>query len=79
MTIIALIRAALEALTAFLEHATASIKDRRIIDSEARQQQLISEIERLREIGSSGATQNADLLSQTLQREKQKYEKFINE
>lgn len=67
---IALIRAALEAVTAYLNHATASMRRRDIRESEAVQRELRAKIERLRETGKEEDAQNADILFNDLQREK---------
>lgn len=78
MTITAIIRAALEALTAYLTLKRERLSYDLVEASEQRMRSIRERIEALRDKGTEAATQEADLLFAAYQREKTKYEKYLN-
>jgi hypothetical protein len=78
MTIMAIIRAALEALIAYFNLKREQLGYELVEASERRMRDIRVRIDALRDKGNEAATQEADLLFAAYQREKLKYEKYLN-
>jgi hypothetical protein len=81
----ALIKAALSAVAAYFNAsaAVANLTSKKLIyelleQSEKRQATLKAQIEADRQLGTEYATENADMLFKVLMKERNKYEKYLN-
>lgn len=77
MPILAIVRAALEALVAYYSLKRERLEYDLIEVSEARMLALRARIEKLRDLRTEAGTQSADALQLVYQREKTKYEKYL--
>lgn len=78
MTITAVLRAALEALNAYLSLKRERLVYELIDASERRMRDIRERIDTLRDKGTEATTQEADLLFAAYQREKLKHEKYLS-
>ena len=77
MSILKLIQTVLRLVTAYLELKNKSLSFDLVRDSESRQDNLIQQIEYLREKATEESTSKADFLRGRLQREKKYYEEIL--